>query len=528
MCNNMSTNINLSNIKKFLSPSKEDLNKTINENPKSAVFKLAMPTLVSLLFLNINGVMDNMWVAGLGPDCLAGVGFILPIFSIIVSVGNGLGVATNALLSSVLSKNNERLAKKITQNSLIITLVLGIIITLFLVIFLNQILLILNVKTALGPALDYGYILFGGMLVFFFAAVVPSILKARGDVTKVTYAMASTSFLNIILDPILIYNLNLGVKGAAIATVFCSFLCCIILTYFIFKDKNNKVEFKHKFKRHSNNLKDSLYFIIQKILDNMLLSVVGILFKSVFNKDNEIVKLKSDFEIDTKSIKELMTLAIPIILESFALSVLGLIFTMLFNIFGTTMDVAIFTIVFKIYYLAIIPGVAISSSAVTIAAYLSTSLNYKKLKEIFRYMIKTSVKLSIIIWIIILILNEGIVMLFTSTHTSAAFNTLLGANMQFMLLTIIPLPIGFISTGILQGLKLGKISFALSVTRSILLEVIFSLIFLFVFHLGTNGIYYGIVCGAIIGSIICLVFARIYSHRFFKNAEANDKSISST
>ena len=143
-------------------------------------------------------------------------------------------------------------------------------------------------------------------------------------------------------------------------------------------------------------------------------------------------------------------------------------------------------------------------------------------------MIKTSVKLSIIIWIIILILNEGIVMLFTSTHTSAAFNTLLGANMQFMLLTIIPLPIGFISTGILQGLKLGKISFALSVTRSILLEVIFSLIFLFVFHLGTNGIYYGIVCGAIIGSIICLVFARIYSHRFFKNAEANDKSISST
>ena len=67
----------------------------------------------------------------------------------------------------------------------------------------------------------------------------PAILKSNGNVKKVTYAMVLTSFLNVILYPILIYGLNLGIKGAAIAALFCSFLCCIILSHFIF-DKNDK------------------------------------------------------------------------------------------------------------------------------------------------------------------------------------------------------------------------------------------------------------------------------------------------
>ncbi len=467
----MGKTINLNSIKKFFSPAQYDLDTNIKENPKSTVYKLAIPTLISLLFLNINGLMDNMWISGLGTDSLAGVGFILSIFTVIIGIGSGLGISTTTTLSPAIADKNHSLVDKITINSLIATLITGVIISLMLVIFLKPMLNILNVKTALGSALDYGYILFGGMLVFFFASVVPAILKARGDLKKITYTMVSTSFLNMILDPILIYKLNLGVKGAAIATVFCSFICCIMLSYFTFKN-------------------------------------------------NEKRDLKSSLKIDLSIIKDLIFLAIPIISESFVLSIIGLIFTILFNTFGTTVDVAIFTIIFKIYCLAVIPIIAISDSAVIISAYLSTSYKLNELKNIIKYMMKIGIIFSLIIWIIIIFLNDIIAELFLAVHTDILFKTLLANNMKLMLFIIIPLTIGLISTSVLKGLKLGKISFVLSVTRSLILEVIFSLIFILVFHLGTIGIYYGMITGTMIGSLICLIVSISCTDKFFKKLES--------
>jgi putative MATE family efflux protein len=466
---NMGKTLTLNSIKKKFSPEKEDMNYIIKNNPKSAIYKLAIPSLISLLFLNINGLMDSMWVSGLGQNSLAGIGFILSIFTIIVGVGTGLSTSTNAILSSAISKGDHSLAHKIIINSLIVTLIIGISIALLLVIFLKPILLILNAGPALGPALDYGYIVFGGMFVFFYASVVPSILKSNGNVKKVTYAMVLTSFLNVILDPILIYGLNLGIKGAAIATLFCSVLCCMILSYFIF-DKNDKK-----------------------------------------------INPKTDFKINSHIIWDLVSLAVPITFESVILSMVGLIYTVFFNIIGSATDVAIYTVVTKVQAMAIIPVIAISSSMVTVTAYLSTSsLNLNKIKEIVIYTLKISVIISIVLWIIIVLLNNLIVAIFSGPESTALFKSLLGICMDIMLLTIVPLSIGLIATSIMQGLKYGKISLILSFSRSILFEFIFSLIFVFVFHLGTLGVYYGILVGSIIGAIICYIVSKSHVHKFFK------------
>ena len=172
---NMGKTLTLNSIKKKFSPEKEDMNYIIKNNPKSAIYKLAIPSLISLLFLNINGLMDSMWVSGLGQNSLTGIGFILSIFNIIVGIGTDLSNSTNVILFSAISKGNHPLAHKIIINSLIITLIIGISIALLLVIFLKPILLILNASPALNPALDYGYIVFGGMFVFFYASVVPAI-----------------------------------------------------------------------------------------------------------------------------------------------------------------------------------------------------------------------------------------------------------------------------------------------------------------------------------------------------------------
>ena len=208
----------------------EDLKTLVNENPKRALTTMVIPSFLSLFCLTLNGLIDSIFVCECGSASLIGVGIIQSIFVIIVGFGTGLSVATNSSLSYAISKYvSKDSAREIVDNSVVLSLIIGIILGIILILILKPLLIALNIQSsAFNEALTYGYILFVGNVFFFFSAVIPAILKAEGEIIKTTYALASTSILNIILDYILIHELGYGVFGAAIATVVCSAICCCL------------------------------------------------------------------------------------------------------------------------------------------------------------------------------------------------------------------------------------------------------------------------------------------------------------
>ena len=72
---------------------------SITGDPKKAINKLAYPLMASMLLIMLNNIIDGAWVAGLGPEPLAAIGFITPLFMILVGVGNGVGAGANSLIS---------------------------------------------------------------------------------------------------------------------------------------------------------------------------------------------------------------------------------------------------------------------------------------------------------------------------------------------------------------------------------------------------------------------------------------------
>lgn len=438
----------------------DDLNRLIAENPKKALKSLFFPTFFTLFCLTLNGLVDSIFVSECGSASLIGVGVIQSIFVIVVGIGTGLSVATNSALSYVISKySSMESARSIIDNTIVLTLIIGIISSVVLVVFLKPILIALNIHDALDPALIYGTVLFAGNVFFFFASVIPAILKAEGEVIKSTYALISTCLLNVLLDYILIHVLSYGVFGAGIATTICSSLCCILLVYFMSKSKNINVK-------------------VSEIPSNI------------------------DFGI----IKRLFLDSIPVAFECGVLSLFGFLANMLFNNFTTAADFAAFVAAYKVYNFAIIPIIALSESNVTIVAYLYGKKDFQKMKDLLKYELKIGILVSCILWALIFVFRDFISYLYLLSNSEAVIGVMSQALITLNVLLII-MPIGLLSVSLLQGTQSYKESFIVSSIRSLLLEILLGFIFAYLIG-GAYGIYAGFIVGAIIGCIISFVVTR--------------------
>lgn len=111
--------------------------KSILGDPRNALIRMSIPLIVSLFFTSIYNVVDAMWVAGIGVNALAGVGFVTPIFTAIMGIGNGLGAGSASSLSKYIGENNKSKADNGSIHTMFITLFFSLVTTLVLWGFLK-------------------------------------------------------------------------------------------------------------------------------------------------------------------------------------------------------------------------------------------------------------------------------------------------------------------------------------------------------------------------------------------------------
>ena len=211
---------------------------TMLGNPKKALISMSIPLIISLLITSFYNLIDAAWVSGLGADALAGVGFFTPVFMILVGFGNGLGSGAAFAISKYIGEENKIKADNASIHSILIDIILSIIITILLLIFLNPILSLMGAGQTIGYATDYGVIILAGSIFIILSNALYGIFRGEGDTKRSMYAMIASAILNMILDPIFIYTLKLGVKGAAIATLISAIFVILILIYWFYIKKD--------------------------------------------------------------------------------------------------------------------------------------------------------------------------------------------------------------------------------------------------------------------------------------------------
>jgi putative MATE family efflux protein len=200
-------------------------------DPKSAIRKLAGPMFIAMLLMTIYNIVDAFWVAGLGSDALAAVGFMTPLFMVLIGFGNGIGAGATSAISRKIGAKDKPGADLVASHSILIMLIISVVLTAAIVPNITAISLLLGAGDVAGLAADYGLVIFSGTVFVLFTNVVYGMLRAEGDTKRTMYAMAVSSVINIVLDPVLIYYFNLGVAGAALATVISIMFVTVILFY---------------------------------------------------------------------------------------------------------------------------------------------------------------------------------------------------------------------------------------------------------------------------------------------------------
>jgi len=106
-------------------------------NPKEAVLKLSVPLMFSMMVISLYNIIDSFWVAGLGADQLAAVGFVIPLEFLILSVGTSLGAGITSVVSKFIGQNNELMADNSAAHSVILSLIVSILVTIIFTVFMN-------------------------------------------------------------------------------------------------------------------------------------------------------------------------------------------------------------------------------------------------------------------------------------------------------------------------------------------------------------------------------------------------------
>lgn len=203
------------------------------------VTRLCIPTVIGQMITVIYSTADTWFVARIGTSAAAASGIVFSVMSIIQAFGFGIGMGTGSIISRQLGEKKDEDADVTASSGFFLSLLLGIAVGAFGLIFLEPLMKLLgSTDTMLPLACDYGKYIFAAAPVMCCTFVFSNILRAEGKTAFAAVALAVGGVLNMILDPLFIFVLDLGIAGASIATALSQFVSFLVLVRAFYKGKS--------------------------------------------------------------------------------------------------------------------------------------------------------------------------------------------------------------------------------------------------------------------------------------------------
>ena len=441
----------------------------ITGDPKKAINKLAWPLIASMLLIFLNNIIDSIWVAGLGPGPLAAIGYVTPLFMVLVGFGNGIGAGATSLISRYIGAEKKDDANNAAIHSAILSVAISLVLTVFFLLVLESLLKIMGASEVMGYAMDYGIIIFAFTAPILIPPIFGGAFRAEGDVKRATLPIAMVAVVNMILDPIFIYVFGWGISGAALATGLAPLVGLFMMLYWIFIKKDTYLSYNRK-----------------------------------------------DFHNNFKMYKDILVVGIPASLEQLIMAALAVTVNYMLTLVSGSTAVAVYTAGWRIISLGLLPAIGVGTAAITVAGVAYGAKKYENIRIACRYSVKLGLISSIIVCILLFVFANQVAFIFSYSEASSHLEPLIASFIQLMCLFILYVPFGASAGNVFQGLGKGTTSFILTTFREFVLVLIFAYLLGFVFNMGERGIYYGMLLGGFLGSVIAYGYIELYVDRLIK------------
>ena len=415
----------------------------------------SLPMMLGNIMQQLYNIADTLIVGQvLGKDALAAVGSAYTLMTFLTSVFLGLAMGSSALFSIYYGKQDKEKLRSSIAHGFILILLITIIINIIVYLFINQILTFLNTPSELYSSMhDYLFVIFMGLIFTSIYNFIACLLRAIGNSVTPLYFLIASTIINIVLDLLFVITFNMGIKGAAIATIIAQFISALgISVYFLIKCKD---------------------------------------------------LLPSNFKYDRNIIKELFNLSSLTCLQQSTMNFGILMIQRLINSFGSIV-MAGFAAAVKIDTFAYLPVQDFGNAFSTFVAQNYGANQKDRIKTGFKQAIIMTSIFAIIISIIVNIFSNNLMSIFISKEETEVILE----GIKYLRIEgsfYFGIAILFLLYGYYRAIKKPFMSFVLTVI-SLGLRVL--LAYTLASHLGTSGIYMSIVIGWILADLFGLIYKR--------------------
>ena len=218
----------------------EEKYKMMVETPVNKLIpRLAVPTIISMLITSIYNMADTFFVSQLSTSASGAVGVNFSLMAMIQAIGFTLGMGSGNYMSRMLGAKEQDRAQRACSTAVYTAFFFGLLLAVFGIWNIDSLVRALGATDTIAPyARDYGqYILIAApyMTVSF---VFNNHLRSQGNAALSMLGITTGGVLNVILDPVLIFGFEMGISGAAIATIFSQFVSFLILLTLVIRSGN--------------------------------------------------------------------------------------------------------------------------------------------------------------------------------------------------------------------------------------------------------------------------------------------------
>ena len=438
--------------------------------------KYAVPGIIAMIASSLYNMVDSIFIGhipNVGAYAISGLAVTFPLMNLSTALGTLVGVGGQTMVSVLLGQKNYDGAQKVLSNVVSLNTIIGVVFTTLCLIFLDPILYFFGASENTLPfAREYMVIILLGNVITHLYFGLNGVIRASGNPKTAMGLTIFTVTANAILDPVFIYVLDLGVKGAAIATVICQALA-LAYTIIFFLDKKNFLHFG----------------------------------KRIFQLDRHIAKAS-------------LSIGLGPFLMHFASCFVSIFINQQLRKYGGDLSIGAYGISNRITFMFLMIDLGFNQGMQPIASFNYGARQYKRVREVFWLTTKWMCLMSVICFLVSEFLTTPAVRLFTedSVMIEKADNAL-----RLMNLMVWCVGFGMVSGNFFQSLGMVKKSIFLSLTRQLLFLV--PLVFLLPLWLGENGVWLAFPVSDFLSVVCAAVLIINILRKFDKLNDGDDPSV---
>ena len=422
----------------------------------------SLPAIIAMTASSLYNMVDSIFIGQGGPMAISGLALTFPFMNLAAAFGAGVGVGASSCISVKLGQKDYKTAQQVLGNTVTLNLIIGIAFSIVSLLFLDPILCFFGASEQTLPyARDYMVIILLGNVFSHMYFGMNAVLRAAGKPRQAMNATIFTVVLNTILDPIFIYPLNLGIQGAAYATILSQVLA-LVWQMRIFSNKNELL-----------HLRRGIYRLKKSIVENIL--AIG--------------------------------------LSPFSMNVCACIVVIFINKgllqYSGDLAVGAYGIANKVCFIFVMVNMGLNQGMQPIAGYNYGAMKFDRLMQVLKLAVIAGTCITTCGFLVAEFIPWPCARLFT---TDPELIRLSVNGMRIMMAAFVLVGSQMVITNFFQSIGMAKISMFLSLSRQMIF--LLPMLLLLPLFLGVDGIWWAMPISDTIAEIVAVVMMMTYMRKF--------------